>query len=85
MLAPSPTGGIRCAASPTSVTSGVDGQVRPIGSVLIDRGTTTSSQAAISAVNRASQPGSRSISLARAAAGSSNGIPLVANQSSSVP
>ncbi|MEU1998124.1 TetR/AcrR family transcriptional regulator C-terminal domain-containing protein [Nocardia gamkensis] len=41
---------------------------------MIDRGTTVSSQAAISAVNRASQPESRSISRALAAAGSSNGI-----------
>lgn len=47
MLAPSPTGGIRRAASPSSVTSGLDGQVRPIGRLVIDRGTTVSSQAAI--------------------------------------
>lgn len=59
-------------------------QVRPTGRVVIDRGTTVSSQAAISAVNRESQPGSRSISRDRAAAGSSTGIPLVANQSSAV-
>jgi hypothetical protein len=58
---------------------GVDGQVRPTGRVVIDRSRIVSSQAAISAVNRESQPVNRSISRARAAAGSPNGIPLVAN------
>ncbi|WP_405616268.1 hypothetical protein [Streptomyces sp. NBC_00076] len=61
------------------MTSDVDGQVRPTRRVVIDRGTTVSSQATISVVNRESQPASRSITRARAAAGSSNGIPLVAN------
>jgi hypothetical protein len=85
MLAPCLTGGIRCGASPSSVTPCVDDQVRPTGRVVIDHGRILSSQPAINAVNRASQPVNKSINRSRVAAGLSNGIPLVTSNRVSSP